>query len=82
MYSADFYPEDDDGNRPDGMLITIRVPVTTVVGPGEVVVQFLPRHGERKPEEPCSADGLNQPSKSESRSSLGEVRVSDAQEER
>jgi hypothetical protein len=63
MYSADFYPEDDDGNRLDGMLITIRVPVTTVVSPGEVVVQFLPRQGERKPEEPCSADGLNQPSK-------------------
>jgi len=60
MYSAVFDPEDDDGNRLNGIFITIRVPVTTVVGPGDVVVQFLPRQGERKPEEPCSADSLNQ----------------------
>jgi len=41
MHSADFYPEDDNGEPLDGMLITIRVPVTTVVVAGSVIVQFL-----------------------------------------
>jgi hypothetical protein len=39
-----------------------------------VMFERIPSNGERKPEEPCSADSLNQPSKvEEARSSLGEV---------